>query len=213
MIIYLASGNLHKKQEMQDILSPAQIIIPSEQGIEFDPDETSDTFSGNSLIKAESLWKIVKKPVIADDSGICVDLLDGRPGIYSARYTGLASYSNDGKKLTDTDRNFRLLEEVHSVLKQKNLPADTPVSCHYVCSMVLYLEKDRFFTVQETFEGFLVNSIEEARGKNGFGYDPIVYLPEFKKTVAELTPEEKNSISHRGKAVRQLKKIMDTMLF
>ena len=88
MRIFIATGNLHKKKELSELFSPHEILIPSDIGISFNPDETGTTFIANSLIKAEALWHITKTPVIADDSGICVDILGGRPGIYSARYAG-----------------------------------------------------------------------------------------------------------------------------
>lgn len=212
MEIFLATGNLHKKHEMEMLCPPHTITIPKDIGIKFDPDETGSTFFENSLIKAESLWKIVKKPVIADDSGICVDALDGKPGIYSARYCGrkfLNSSKNenaDGHNLSQLEQNSLLIKDVNLTLQEKGLDVNNPENrkCRYVCTIVLYLEKDRFLCAQETFEGILLKNIEESKGINGFGYDPIVFLPEYNKTIAELSEEEKNKISHRGKAVKEV---------
>lgn len=210
MILYFATANAHKKQEMTKICKGHTIVIPSDEGIRFDPAETGLTFMENSLIKAEALWNIVKKPVLADDSGICVDILGGIPGIYSARYGGKEYPKGKplGKNstLTQAEKNTLLLEHVQDEL-QKNKKA--PRTCHYVCSMLLYFGKDRFYCVQETFEGILIKNIDESRGMGGFGYDPIVFLPEFGKTVAELSEREKNEISHRGKATKKILSLLD----
>ena len=210
MEIFLATGNLHKKHEMEMLCAPHTITIPKDIGLEFDPEETGKTFFENSLIKAESLWKIVQKPVIADDSGICVDALDGKPGIYSARYCGRkfanSNESEDGHNLSQTEQNTLLLEDVNLTLQEKGLDPNNPElgGGRYVCSIIMYLAKDKFLCAQETFEGILLKNIEDSKGTKGFGYDPIVFLPEYNKTVAELTEEEKNQISHRGKAVKEV---------
>jgi len=206
MIIYAATGNEHKRQELSQLFAPNQIIIPKDKGIDFDPEENGNTFVDNTIIKAKALYEIVKEPVIADDSGICVDILDGKPGIYSARYIGNNTFSK--KKIPDSERNVLLLKEAYGMAKKKGIPENTPLSCRFVCAMVLYLGKDRYYIAQETIEGQLVKDIESAKGSGGFGYDPIVYLPEYGKTIAELTPEEKNAISHRGKAARVLQTIV-----
>ena len=206
MIIYAATGNEHKRQELSQLFAPHTIIIPKDKGIDFDPEENGNSFVENTIIKAKALYDIVKKPVIADDSGICVDVLDGKPGIYSARYVGNNTFSE--KKISDSERNVLLLQEAAEVAKQKGISPDTPLSCRFVCAMVLYLGKDRYYIAQETIEGFLVKDIESAKGSGGFGYDPIVFLPEYDKTIAELTAEEKNAISHRGKAAIVLQTIV-----
>jgi XTP/dITP diphosphohydrolase len=196
MVIYLlmnlwfATGNPHKRDELAAILSGHRICIPA-PGSGFEADETGDTFLENALIKARVLYRQAASPVIADDSGLCVDALGGRPGIYSARYGG-----EGGKTLSAGERNARLLGEM----------AACPVrSARFVCAMVLLLTEDRFFAVQETLEGEIVR---EGRGAGGFGYDPIFYLPEQGCTVAELAEEEKNRISHRGKAGRLIAGIL-----
>ena len=215
MKIYLATGNLNKKREMQELLAEHEILIPSDEGINFNPDETGSTFYENSLIKAKALYDIVKHPVIADDSGICVDALSGVPGIYSSRYAGEAFPQGrpDGKKISQEEQNISLIDQLNKALKNNKLPSaaylNGPRSCHYTCAMVLYAGNDRLFVAQETFEGSLIEKIEDQAGNGGFGYDPIVFLPEFNKTVAQLTADEKNAISHRGKAVRALKKLID----
>ena len=246
MIVWFATGNTHKKKELAAILAAEippgaalELKIPVEAGIAFDPDETGGTFLDNALIKARSLYFLLKEkglngPVIADDSGICVDALGGRPGIYSARYSGPETIitnswqkeTNEGNavfseytqnsvtrtkgsmclcemklkpKLADAERNALLLGEL----------GDNPQrSARFVCAMVLYLAQDNFFAAQETLEGRLVLSTEAARGKGGFGYDPILYIPELGRTVAELSAEEKNLHSHRGKAGRSIARIL-----
>ena len=160
--------------------------------MDFAPEETGSTFLENALIKARALSDLVNAhgttmPVIADDSGLCVDALGGRPGIYSARY---------GEGGTVGTQTRLLLGEL----------GDNPNRrARFVCAMVLLFRADRFFAVQETLEGEIVR---EARGEGGFGYDPILHLPEFGRTVAELSEAEKNRISHRGKAGRAIAKLL-----
>ncbi len=204
MTLYLATGNKHKKDEMTKICAEHTILIPNDKGISFDPEETGLTFIENSLIKAKALWEIVKEPVLADDSGICVEALDGIPGIYSARYEGREfpkGRVNKNSKLTQSEQNILLLDHLNESIASNPKKSR---KCHYVCAMVLYYGEDQFLCVQETMKGILVNNIDEACGNGGFGYDPIVFLPEHNKTVAELTDEEKNIISHRGKATRKI---------
>lgn len=219
MKIYLATGNKNKKREIEQILPNHTILIPSDEGIAFDPDETGSTFYENSIIKAKTLYDIVHAPVIADDSGICLDALGGAPGIYSARYAGpdFMKGRPDGNKIPQAEQNKFLIEQLNNAVKNGKLPKGEYLhgerSCHYTCSMVLYLGNDRVFVCQETFEGTLINSIEEQAGDGGFGYDPIVFLPEYNKTVAQLSADEKNAISHRGKATRILKNIIESLNF
>lgn len=204
--LYLASGNRHKKQEMQQILSDYEIRIPADDGIDFDPVEDGSSFYENSLIKAKALWNLVHEAVIADDSGICVEALGEEPGIYTSRYAGpdFMHGKPDGSKITQDEQNRFLIEQLNASGSQNR-------KCHYTCAMVLLLNPDRFFVAQETFEGELIHSIDEAAGTGGFGYDPIVFLPEYGKTVAEISSDEKNKISHRGKAVKTIKKILESL--
>ena len=187
MTIWFATNNAHKKAELQEILN-MPLKIPSEEGISFDPDESALTFSENTLIKARELKKILKNNddiVIADDSGLCVDALDGRPGVFSARYG-----DENGKKLPQERKNLKLLDELGDN-KQR--------SARFICAMTLLWDYNRFIIVQETTEGQIVRK-NEIRGQGGFGYDPIFLLPRLGKTLAELSAEEKNGLSHRGKA-------------
>lgn len=200
MILWFASGNAHKKQELAAILSAAgcgyPLKTPLEAGIAFDPDETGDSFLENALLKARVLSRLLADagqtgPVIADDSGLCVDALGGRPGIYSARYGAEA-----GSKLGDAARNALLLGELENARQR---------SARFVCAMVLLYTENRFFAAQETLEGEIIPLEAGAgQGRGGFGFDPILYLPGRGLTVAELPAEEKNCLSHRGKAARAL---------
>ena len=217
MKIYLATGNKNKKREIVELLPDHEIVIPSDENIEFDPDETGTTFYENSLIKAKALYDIVHYPVIADDSGICVDALGGSPGIYSSRYAGpdFMQGKPDGTKISQEEQNIFIIQQTNDIIKSGNLPQmpylNGPRSCHYTCAMVLYAGPDRLFVAQETFEGALIEDIKNQAGTGGFGYDPIVFLPQYNKTVAQLTADEKNAISHRGKAVRAIKMIIDQL--
>jgi len=219
MTVWLASGNKHKQEELTAILKGNTLKLPCEAGITiFDPTETGTTFAENALIKARSLYNILitanqnkSCAVLADDSGLCVDALGGKPGIYSARYYGKESWSGNGtfitkskiKKLRDHERNALLLEE----LAEKHAK-DLTRKCRFVCAMVLLFSPERYYLVQENMEGEIVSSAEGIRGHGGFGYDPIVYINELGRTVAELSEEEKNNYSHRGKAGRAIAKLL-----
>lgn len=194
MTIYLASGNAHKREELSRVLSPHTVLTPSDAGLSFDPEETGSTFFDNALIKAKALHELVHLPTLADDSGLCVDALGGEPGIHSARFG-----SDNGVILDAGRKNELLLSLMNGVANRR---------AHYVCNMILYLGNDRFYSVQETLEGVIV---ESGRGSGGFGYDPVVFLPEYNKTVAELSPVEKDLCSHRGKAGRALARILLTL--
>jgi len=214
MTIWFATGNAHKKTELAAILATHGcrhgLCIPRDAGLDFDPDETEDSFHGNALLKARALHELLRKnrpplfrdgdPIIADDSGICVDALGGRPGIYSARYAGAPGMEvGNPQKLESHERNALLLAEL----------GDSPVrSARFVCAMVLMFDPGRFFVSQETFDGEIVKNQELARGTGGFGYDPILFIPGLGRTVAELSEQEKNRISHRGKAGRHVAAIL-----
>lgn len=211
MKIYLATGNLNKKREVQELFPEHTVVIPNDEGIAFDPEETGTTFYENSLIKAKALWDMVHCPVLADDSGICVDALDGAPGIYSSRYAGpdFMKGKPDGTKISQDEQNIFIVQQTSDAIKAGYAGGR---KAHYTCAMVLYMGPDRLFVCQETMEGEIIDDISNARGTGGFGYDPLFYLPEFGKTAAELTADEKNAISHRGKASRLLKKLAEDLL-
>jgi XTP/dITP diphosphohydrolase len=209
MTIWFATGNVHKKAELAAILNVREegyrLLIPADVGLEFDPEETESTFSGNAILKANALYELLNREIlgrgfepgdmiIADDSGICVDALGGRPGIFSARYAGAGAGAENrpnAKKLQAAERNALLLEELGS---------NPHRSARFVCAMVLLFTPDRFFLAQETFEGEIVAGPDAIKGTGGFGYDPIFYLPYRGCTSAELSEDEKNTLSHRAKA-------------
>jgi XTP/dITP diphosphohydrolase len=192
MEIILASGNRHKLYELKEILKDHTLLLPEDMGIDFDFEETGNTFLENSMGKAFALYKQINRPVLADDSGLNVHALNGEPGIYSARYGAV-----NGIELEASERNLFLLNKLKDV---------DDLSAEFICCMTLVLENNRFFTAQESFRGEITR---ESTGVNGFGYDPIFFLPEYGKTAAELPESEKNKISHRGKAGMRIAKILE----
>ncbi len=194
-IFLLATNNEHKRFELQNILTGITLKTPAEEGIDFDCDETGSTFLENSMLKARTLYELTGKPVIADDSGLCVKGLDGEPGIYSARYGS----PEGGPDLESPERNAFLLKNMEGLIGAEQRAAT------FVCCMSAIINDYRIYTVQETMEGYIA---EKPYGAGGFGYDPVFFLPEYNKTVAELPEGEKNKISHRGRAARQLEKLL-----
>ena len=182
----LASRNCNKVREFREILSdsfPGKIALYSldEIGFSGEIEENGSDFAENALIKAKTA-SVMGYIGIGDDSGLCVDILGGRPGVLSARYSGEGTEGN----------NRKLLEEMKNVPREKR-------TAHFVCSICCCFPDGRKPIVASgRCDGFI---LEEPRGKNGFGYDPLFWVPQFGKSFAELTPEEKNSVSHRGKAV------------
>ncbi|MFL1674681.1 XTP/dITP diphosphatase [Paenibacillus dendritiformis] len=164
-----------------------------------DIEEDGDTFTANALKKAKTMAEALNLPVLADDSGLCVDRLDGAPGVYSARYAG-----GHGD---DQANNAKLLAELGK-LPPLEANAEAPAGCRilsparFVCVLVLYdPARQSFVEAAGTADGYI---IDQPRGTHGFGYDPLFYLPELGRTMAELTPEEKERISHRGAAIRRM---------
>ena len=188
--IVLASNNTHKVIEFKKILAKENIeLIPqSDLGIPEIP-ETGLTFLENSILKARNASFIANLPAIADDSGIEVDALAGRPGIFAARYAG--------EECDDEENNKLLLKELSGVPEERR-------TARYRC-VIVYLQCHNHPTPKvfdSSWDGYIAN---KKVGENGFGYDPLFYLPEYKMTAAELTEEQKNSISHRGKALLAFK--------
>ena len=191
MKIIMASNNRNKLKELSQIVPEHSFVLPEDEGIDFNFDETGSTYLENSLGKALALYNMLKIPVIADDSGLSVPSLGGEPGIYSARYG-----SEGGAKLSDAERNLYLLDKMKNIKDRK---------AFFVCSMVFLINEYQFFTAQETVEGEITY---KPAGENGFGYDPLFFIKNFGKTAAELTAEEKHSVSHRGKAGRVIADII-----
>ncbi len=184
MKVVFASKNAHKLQELQDILSAqgVEVILESAAGVDVEVEETGTTFEENSLLKARAVMEASGLPAIADDSGLMVDALNGAPGVYSARY--------GGPGLDDAGRYRLLLENMRGVLDRK---------CRFVSAITLCMPSGDIVTARGECPGTLAYA---PQGENGFGYDPIFFVPEKKKTFAQLTAEEKNAISHRGRALQ-----------
>ena len=183
MKLVLASKNQKKMKEMNEILSGmgVEVCLQSDVGIDIDVEETGTTFEENSLLKAKAVMEASGLPAIADDSGLCVDALNGAPGVYSARYGG------DG--LDDTGR-YRLL--------LANMPRGAARTAKFVSVITCCFPGGEVLTARGKCPGTIAFA---PMGEGGFGYDPVFFLPKLKKTFAQLAPEEKNAVSHRGRAL------------
>lgn len=187
-IIILATNNKSKVKEISEMMSGSDITFESlaDAGINVEVEETGTTFEENALLKAREICKLSGKPTISDDSGLEIDVLDGAPGIYSSRFMG-EDTSYDIK-------NNALIEKLENV-------ADPDRTARFRCCMALVLPDGREFVTEGAMEGIIAR---EPKGINGFGYDPILFIPEYNRTSAELSSEEKNNISHRGEALRKM---------
>ena len=186
MKVIAATKNKGKIREMQEILSPLDIEVISQQemGIEVDVEETGDTFEKNALIKARAVAMLCEYTVLADDSGICVEALGGAPGVRSARYAG--------DDATDSDRVNKLLSEIGDSENR---------NAKFVTSVAFIYPDGREITAEGEVRGYITKTPE---GDNGFGYDPVFFSTELGKTFAMSSDEEKNSVSHRGRALKNL---------
>jgi len=184
MKMVLASKNAHKLTEMQAILGRqgVEVVLESDVGVDVDVEETGTTFEENAFLKAHAVMEASGLPAIADDSGLCVDALNGAPGVYSARY--------GGEGLSDADRYRLLLENMRGQLDRR---------CRFVSCICCCFPDGSRVEARGECPGTLAYA---PKGEGGFGYDPVFFLPERKKTFAELTAEEKNAISHRGAALQ-----------
>ena len=189
--IILASNNKDKVKEVKEILKGYDIISMKEAGIDVDIEENGTTFEENALIKARAIMKLTGQITMADDSGLEIDYLNKAPGVYSARFMGHDT-SYDIK-------NKALIQKLEGVKGSDR-------SGRFVCAIAVCFPDGREIVKRGTMEGLIA---EEIKGDNGFGYDPIVYLPEYGKTSGELAPEEKNKISHRGKELALIKEELD----
>lgn len=193
--VVIATKNKGKAKDFEAIFKPLgyEVVTMLDIANDVEIEETGRTFEENAVIKAETLSKALGKLVIADDSGLEVDALGGEPGVYSARYVGDH----------DDEANIqKVLEKLKGVPDQKR-------TARFVCAIAISGPNIESQTFIGTCEGKILN---EKRGTNGFGYDPIFYVPELGKTMAELTPEEKGAISHRGNAIRKLTKELPNVL-
>ena len=188
-----ATGNQGKMRELKAILGDIgeEILSMKEAGIDIEIVEDGTTFEENAIIKAKAIMEATGQLVLADDSGLEVDALNKEPGIYSARYLGEdTSYDIKNNDI------IRRLEGVEGDAR----------SGRFVCVIAAAFPNGEIITTRGTIEGLIT---KEQRGKNGFGYDPIVYVPEYGMTTGEMDPDEKNKISHRGKALTAMKKILE----
>lgn len=189
MKIIAATKNKNKLREFGEILKGFEIISQEDAGLDIDVEETGSSFEENSMLKARAIYEACKIPAIADDSGLVVDALGGEPGVYSARY--------GGEGLDDRGRVELLLKNMKDVPQNER-------TARFVCAITL-VDGDKVITARGECEGIIAY---EPSGENGFGYDPVFFVEEYKKTLAEVTPEEKNAISHRGKALRAFEQKM-----
>ncbi len=191
--LIFATGNANKMREIREILGGKgyEILSMKEAGVDIEVEETGETFEENALQKARTIGKACGELVLADDSGLVIDALGGEPGVYSARYMGHdTSY---------TLKNNNLISRLEGVPDEKR-------TARFVCAMAAVFPDGREKVITGVMEGRIGYKIA---GENGFGYDPIFYLPEFGRTSAEISPEEKNSISHRGKALRAMAEYLE----
>ncbi len=194
MKIIIATHNKHKLQEMSRILSPMgyEVVTDRDLGIELtDAEENGETFLDNARIKAESGCRESGLPCIADDSGLCVDALGGAPGVFSARYSGVHG--------DDDGNNRKLLKELEGVPTEKR-------TAHFACAICVSFPDGSEITATGKCEGYIGY---EKKGENGFGYDPLFMVGS--RSLAEMTAEEKDAISHRGNALKALKITMENM--
>ena len=190
--IIFATGNQGKMREIKQIMEDMDVEVVSmkEAGIFTDIEENGTTFEANALIKARAIVKEANDIVLADDSGLEIDFLDKAPGVLSARYMG-----EDTPYEVKNAHILELLKDVEGKAR----------SARFVCAIAAVFPDGREFTTYATIEGEIAH---KSAGENGFGYDPIFFVPEFGKTTAELSSDEKNKISHRGKALTMMKEIL-----
>lgn len=187
MKVVLASKNKHKLEEISQITEKfgMELVLESDLGVDIDVEETGSTFEENSFLKAEAVMKATGLPALADDSGIAVDALNGEPGIYSARY-------GFDESLDDWGRLQLLLKNTEQVPDERR-------QAKIVCVITLVIPQQEIIQARGEVHGMLLRT---PAGQGGFGYDPIFYYPPLGKSLAELTPEEKNQVSHRANALQ-----------
>ena len=193
MDILLASNNDHKQEEFSRLLAPHRILMPKDLGIAFDVEEDRSSFTENALLKATTLKALAPEyRILGDDSGLCVDALDGGPGLQTARY----GFDVHNHLMDSKERNAYLLEHMEGVEDR---------SARFVCALALVVDDHRVYTVCEEAKGSIAR---HERGSEGFGYDPIFIVDGEGLTMAELGMEAKDELGHRGKASRILMEII-----
>lgn len=208
-LIIFATGNKGKIREIRDIITDpdTEVLSMKEAGVAADPDENGTTFEENALIKTRAVAEQLRQKkeageldfdtegtqitIMSDDSGLVIDALNGEPGIYSARYLGY-----------DTDYNYKM----NQIMKRMEDVPEEKRTARFVAAVGAIFPDGTEHVVRGAMEGVIAHGIH---GQNGFGYDPFFYLPEYGKTSAEITEEQKNAISHRGKALRAMMKLLD----
>ena len=200
MQLLIASTNPGKLREIQAILTglPFQLLLPGDLGLELDVAETGSSFAENAALKAQAYCQASRLLCLSDDSGLEVDALDGAPGLHSARYS-------PDPRATDADRRALLLKN----LSRYPIPEGTPGwPAHFTCTVAVAVPQGELQFAHGRCDGFVVS---KERGQNGFGYDPIFFMPEFGRTMAELPDELKNQVSHRGRAIRAALPILQSL--
>ena len=195
--IIIASNNNHKIKEIKEILSqfPFEVLSLKEAHINIDVEETGSTFMDNAEIKASEIYEIAdRNMVLADDSGLAVESLDGAPGVFSARFAGV-----HGNVKANNEKLLYLLDGA----KEEKRKAK------FICAMVLIINEDEMIKVQGEVDGIITS---EFRGEEGFGYDPLFFVKQYNKTFAQMSNEEKNAISHRGRALDKLKSELEKLI-
>jgi len=186
--ILIATGNAHKLSEIRDILSDSRVELlgANDLGLSLEVEENGSTFAENAALKARAFFDAARLPVLADDSGLEVPALNNAPGVYSARYAGEhANYARN---------NAYLLEQMRGLTGEER-------KARFVCTVCFKTEEKEWFFTGIT-EGYILDRLQ---GEQGFGYDPLFYVPELGRTYAQLSSDEKNRISHRGKALKKFK--------
>ena len=205
MLLYLATTNKHKTREIAQMLKPLNIEVRDVAKLVgyTAPEETGKTFAENARLKALALKSFLSQShdlkyeeiaILADDSGLVCDDLKGAPGIHSARFAG--------EKATDAQNNAKLVSEMQMITHSTR-------RARYVCALCFIAPDHKHYDLVETCEGLIVL---EPKGQSGFGYDPYFYVESYQKTMAELLPAEKNQVSHRGKALKRLERVLQSLL-
>jgi len=194
--VIIATKNPGKAREFEEIFASRGITVRTLLDFPEIPEveETGTTFEENAILKAESISRALNKMVIGDDSGLIVDALEGRPGIFSARYAG--------EPKNDENNTDKVLVELQGVPDEKR-------TARFYCALAISIPGQETKTVSGTCEGQI---LEERRGTNGFGYDPVFYVPEKRQSMAELSSDEKNQLSHRANALKKLDVVLDSIL-
>lgn len=193
--LLISSNNADKVRELSQIFAglPFEIVTPADLGLTLEVEETGATFRENAALKARAFHEATGLLALSDDSGLEIEALDGAPGVYSARYHGLPN---------GEVKNRLVLQQMTGIPWEER-------DCRYVCEVAIVDEAGRLYQCRGTLRGKVAH---EPRGHHGFGFDPIFYLPRYRRTVAELAPELKNRISHRARAAARARRVLETIL-